>query len=160
MNWIDILILILLALAAFVGWKLGIIRVVVTLVGIALGIYLAGQGYETVAKVTDLFVTSDNGAKVLAFIIIFGGVMVGAVVVSRMVKGLLRRLMLGWVDQAAGMALWVAIVGAILATFLTLVASFPVLGLESTIRSSSLGSFLLDNYNLFLGLLPGEFEGG
>ena len=43
MNWLDIVILVFVAIAALIGLKIGLIKAALSLAGIILGIFLAGR---------------------------------------------------------------------------------------------------------------------
>ncbi len=71
----------------------------------------------------------------------------------RLMRTVLRGLLLGWVDTAAGLALRVLVMGAILSAVFAAIQSFPVLGLHDTIEHSVLGPFLADNFDVLLRVL-------
>ena len=65
MNWLDILILVLLAIAAIVGIKMGIIKAILSIVGIVVGVILAVRFYVPLAEQLT-FISSETGAKIAA----------------------------------------------------------------------------------------------
>ena len=50
MNWLDILIVVLLAIATFAGLRMGIIKAVLSIVGIVVGVILAVRYYVPLAE--------------------------------------------------------------------------------------------------------------
>ena len=48
MNWLDIVLIAVLALATFLGFRRGIIAMVFPIVGLIIGVVLAGHYYGTV----------------------------------------------------------------------------------------------------------------
>ena len=49
MNWVDVAIVVIVAWFTFSAFSAGVIREVVTIVGVALGIVLAGLFYQDLA---------------------------------------------------------------------------------------------------------------
>ena len=62
MNWVDVAIVVLVAWFTFSAFSAGIIREIVTIVGVALGIVLAGLFYKDLADDVKLAVDNDNAA--------------------------------------------------------------------------------------------------
>lgn len=72
MSFIDILILIFLALFVWKGVKLGLIEAVGGIVGLFIGIYLAGLYYDEVAEMLEnLLFGSQVLATILGFLLVF-----------------------------------------------------------------------------------------
>ena len=55
MNWLDIVILIILAISVFMGLKTGLIKMVISLAGLILAIFLAGRLYLSLANHLDVY---------------------------------------------------------------------------------------------------------
>ena len=155
MNWLDITILVVILLLTFFGWRVGIIRAGSTIGGVIIGIYLAGQYHEQVADALGAVITSDNGATIAAFGLIFVGSMVVAGIVGGIVRKALKLILLGWADGLVGAALGLA-VGLALVSGLTLaVCTYPIGGLGEAVEDSSVAKNLTP---LVSGLLPEQFE--
>ena len=154
MNWLDIAILVILAIATFVGLRTGLIKAVLSLVGIIVGIILAGRFYTPLAEQLT-FISQAGIAKIVAFAIILIGVMVIAFVLARLLKWATSLVMLGWVDRLGG-AVFGILLGALFCG--ALVAAWSqFFGAGSSITESILASALLNYFPLVLGLLPEEF---
>ena len=154
MNWLDIVILVPIAISTFVGFGKGLIKMVFSLVGIILGVILAGQFYDTVGSWFSFFGNEDV-ANILGFILILGVVMVMAELLARFLRGMISIVLLGWVDRLAGATLG-ALIGVIFVSAgLAIWAQF--FGSDA-IADSAISSFLLDKFPLVLGLLPAEFD--
>jgi len=153
MNWLDIVLLILLAIPVFIGLRQGLIRAVLTLVGLIIGVVLAGYCYKPVSNIFG-FINKEKVAYILAFLLILVLVMVVAFLLARLLKAIISAVMLGWVDNVGGAVLGFLsgfiFLSAILATIVKFFGS-------ELITSSFLGKVMLDYFPLVLGLLPGEF---
>ena len=156
MNWLDLVIIVVLAVAAFLGLRVGIIKAVLSLAGVIVGVVLAGQYYEALADILPFFSETSNAAKVVAFIIILIGVMIVATVLARLLKWAASVMMLNWVNHLGG-AIFGLILGAILCGAL-LATWVKWLGIGSTLVESVVAAILLDKFPLILALLPDEFD--
>jgi membrane protein required for colicin V production len=155
MNWLDIVLLLLMLIPTAIGLKIGIIKAAFTIVGGIVGIILAGRLYEPFAGVLG-FISNEGAAKVVAFAIIFIGVMVIAAVLAAVLKKLVSAVLLGWVNRLGG-AVFGFILGFIFSGAL-MAMWVKFLGPGDTIQASPLAGFLLDSFPVVLGLLPSDFD--
>jgi len=158
MNWLDVVLILILVLPMFIGYRRGLIQTVVPLVAIVLGIIVAGRAYDNLAGwFHPGLLKSEAQAKIVAFAIIFILFMAAMAVVSRLLHRFLYLLLMGWVDKIGGLVFGLVIGGVISGAILSLIAnSFP--GVEATFVKSALAAFLLDKFPFVLYLLPPEFE--
>jgi membrane protein required for colicin V production len=155
MNWLDIVILVIIVIATFLGLWVGLIKAALFLAGIIVGVILAGRFYLPFSQLLS-FIPGEGAAKVVAFAIILIGVMIIAVLLAVLLKRLTSLVMLGWVDRLGG-AVFGLLLGAIFCgALLAMWAKF--LGIGGAIEGSILASILLDRFPLVLALLPAEFD--
>ncbi len=135
---------------------------VIPLAGIILGIALAGYFYEPLADWLSPRLLSRGQASITAFAIIFILSMLVATKVLLSLSGLLnKRPYPELTDKLNGMAgtiLGLAIGGVLAGALLTIIARFYYSSVESTLRDSSIASFLLNNFPFILRILPKEFD--
>ena len=154
MNWLDIVIIVLIAIPTLIGLKIGIIKAALSLAGVILGTILAGHYYAALAEQLT-FISQANLAKIAAFAIILIGVMLIAGVLAAVLKWIVSAVMLGWVNRLGG-AIFGFLLGAVFCgALLAIWANF--LGTE-IITSSGLATILLDRFPMVLALLPEEFD--
>lgn len=155
MNWLDIVLVIVLVIGIVLGIKAGLIKMVVSLAGLILGIFLAGRFYIALAdKMT--FISSDQVARVVAYIIIFAVVMIIAAIVAWLLTKFASAILLGWINRLCG-AIVGLLVGAIFCgAILAIWVKYTSMGAD-VIGGSAIGKFLLNTFPLVLALLPGEF---
>lgn len=155
MNWLDIVIMVLIAVPTFLGLRLGIIKAALSLAGVIVGVILAGNFYIPLSEQL-AFIPHDGAAKIVAFAIILIGIMVIANVLAGLLKRLTSLVMLGWLNRIGGavfgLALGAIFCGAALATWV------KFLGIGETIAESNLTATLLDYFPVVLALLPAEFD--
>ncbi|HUV75583.1 MAG TPA: CvpA family protein [Dehalococcoidales bacterium] len=154
MNWLDIVIIALIAIPTLIGLKIGIIKAALSLAGVILGTILAGHYYAALAEQLT-FISQANLAKIAAFAIILIGVMLIAGVLAAVLKWVVSAVMLGWVNRLGG-AIFGFLLGAIFCgALLAIWANFLGTG---AITSSGLATLLLDRFPMVLALLPEEFD--
>jgi len=158
MSWLDAVIILILILPMYIGYRRGLIGTVVPLVAIVLAILVAGRAYDDLAGwFHPGLLKSEAQANVVAFAIIFILVMAAMTAVSLLLRKFLHLLLMGWVDKIGGLVFGLVIGGLISGAVLSLIAnSFP--SVEATFQDSLLAAFLLDKLPFVLYLLPEEFD--
>lgn len=155
MSWLDIAIIVVIGITAFVGLKNGIIKTVLTLAGVIVGVILAGRFYVALAdRLT--FIPQETLARLAAFAIILVAVILIASIIAGVLKWLASIVLLGWVNRLGG-ALLGLIMGAIFCGALLAIWT-KFLGIAEPIAESALATFLLDRFPIVLALLPAEFD--
>lgn len=154
MNWLDIIIIIALIVPIFTGLMQGLIKAALSLAGIIVGVVLASNFYEDFAGVLG-FISNDDVANIVAFIIILLLVFIIANVIAFFLRATISALTLGWIDRVGG-AVFGFLMGAIIisAMLATVVKFFG----EGIVTESALAGFLLDKFPIVLGLLPSQFD--
>jgi len=154
MNWLDIVIIVVLAISVFNGLRTGLIKMLFTVAGIIVGIVLAGRFADDFAGV--LTFIPDNWSKIAAFAIILIAVMVVAWILGTVLSKLISLVLLGWVNRIAGAVLGLFVGAFFMGAILSIWVNY--LGPSETIANSALANFLLDKFPIALGLLPSEFD--
>ncbi len=156
MSGLDLVLVVVLAVGAFLGLRMGIIKAVLSLAGAIVGVVLAGRYYIALADVLPFFSETSDAAKIVSFAIILIVVMVIAAVAARFLKWAASVMMLSWVNRLGG-AIFGLVLGAIFCGAL-LAIWVKWLGVGSTITESVVAAILLDKFPLILALLPDEFD--
>jgi membrane protein required for colicin V production len=155
MNWLDIVIIIILAIQTFAGFSQGFIKALGGLIGLIVGIVLAGRYYETLANSLFSFIDNQDGANIAAFIVILVVVWAIFSIVAGLLTKLVSVVFLGGVNRIAGavfgLLMGALFVGAALAAW----ASFFGSG---SLADSRIATFLLDKFPIVLSLLPSQFD--
>ena len=103
MNWVDIIIVIVLAIGLVKGLANGFVRGIFGIAALVLGVVLAAGNYEQVTEV--LFSRLQIGAQgqmILGFLVVFVVVLILVSVVGRIIAKALKLASLGWMDRLAG----------------------------------------------------------
>jgi membrane protein required for colicin V production len=131
MNWLDIVILVVILLSAWKGWKSGFIKTVFLVIGVVLAALIGARLSEPIAGWATDSVESDAVATVIAYVVIGAIVFVVVQIIGAIILKFLKLLFLGLVDKVAGAGLG-ALTGIVAAGFLiALLARLAVLVPES-----------------------------
>jgi len=155
MNWLDIIIIVLIAIPTLIGLRIGIIKAALSLAGVIVGVILAGRFYVALSEQLT-FIPQENLAKIAAFAIILIIVMLVAGILASVLKWLASIVMLGWVNRLGG-AVFGLVLGAIFCGVLLAIWA-KLLGPEGPITESGLAMLLLYRFPMVLALLPEEFD--
>ncbi len=152
MNWLDIVVLVFLAISTLYGLKNGLIKAVLSLAGIVVGVMLAVKFYVPLAERLT-FISSETIARIVAFAII----LVGIGVIARLIAWLLEKvasvLMVGWLNRIGGAVFGLVLGAMLLGTLLAVWVRY--FGIFDIITESRIASFLL-NLPLLPSLIPGD----
>jgi membrane protein required for colicin V production len=154
MNWIDIIFLILLVVSTIVGLKQGLIKAVLSLIGIIAGVFLASNFYEPLANVFGFF-NNEDVANIVAFILILVVVIIIASLLAKLLDSVIKAIMLGWVNSIGG-AVFGFLMGVI--TLSAILAVWVKFFGTDMLAESFVAGLLLDKLPLVLALLPKEFD--
>lgn len=162
MNWVDITILTTLAASTLTGLFWGLIRQVMSIVGLVGGIYLAGRFYEQVASVLHPsegggLVADANWAKIIAFGLIVIGVSLIAGVVGSVLRLVSNLLLLGWLDHLLGGVLGLMNSVLLVSALLAVATVFPVPNVSQAVKESQVAHLVGNFTPVVLNLLPPEF---
>jgi membrane protein required for colicin V production len=154
MNWLDLIIIIALLVAAVAGFMQGFVSTLFSLIGTAIGIIVAANFYTQLASLLK-FISKPDIANIIAFALILIVIFIISVLIGSALKALLATIHLGCADKIAGGILGVIvgalIIGAILAIFVKIYGEGPV-------TDSLIAGILLNKFPILLGLLPGKFK--
>ena len=158
MNGLDLVLVALLAVPAFMGFRTGLIRMVAGLGGIVVGIVLAGQFGGALAGFLGDVIDNETTAGVLGFALIVAVTVAAGVALGAFARQALSFVFLGWVDRTAGVALGL-LIGAIFASVIVFIVDYvPVEDAENIIAGSLLAGFFLNVVFPLANVLPGNLE--
>ena len=155
MNWLDIVILVVIAINIILGLRIGLIKGVLSLAGLIVGIILAGRFYLPLSERLT-FIPQTEVAEIVAFAIILIGVIVVAGILAGVLKRAVSAGMLGWVNHLGG-AVFGCVMGALFCAVL-LAMWVKFLGFADVISESAIAVILLDQLPAVLALLPADFS--
>ena len=117
MNWIDILLLVIIAAALIWGIKTGILQTVFVALGVVVGWWLAGQYADNVGDLAGSVASLDSILTVVAYSAIIGLTTAAAVKLGSLIRTMLNIGTMGTVgmaDRVVGLVLG-GVVGLVIA---------------------------------------------
>lgn len=122
MNIIDIIILVLIVLAAIKGLSDGLIRQVGGILGLFLGIFLAGRFSSRLADWLHQWVNApENIVKIISFVLIIIAVCICMHLLGRLLEKIINLVTLGWINRILGMLLSVFTAVLLIGVFISLI---------------------------------------
>jgi len=158
MNWVDIVIVVIVALSAFSSLRTGFLRQTLTLMGFIVGIYGALGYHEALARTLSGTIKNATVVTVLAFVLILIAVWVAFAVLAAIAHRILKTLGLAWADHLLGMLVGLLIGLFFAICFLLLFIRVPILGISGAIRQSTLASFIFQVLPHLRRLLPSDLR--
>ena len=105
MNWLDLAFIVLVVMSGLVGIWIGLIRAAFGVLGVVVGILVAGQVSNDVGRLYAGIISNET----LAYVIAYGLIILVSIVVARVLTIVVRRvvymLFMGWLDKLAGLAI-------------------------------------------------------
>jgi uncharacterized membrane protein required for colicin V production len=158
LNWVDALIVITLLWFTYAAFHAGLIREVITIIGAIAAVALAGLFYEDLAVDIKVAVDDEETARLVAFAVIFGAVVLASQLTALFLKQAASLLLLGLADSVGGAAM--GFLKGFVFVEIALIAgiTFASLGVQEAIDDSSFATFFLDVLPVLKTILPGEFK--
>jgi membrane protein required for colicin V production len=158
MNWLDVVVILLLAGFTFAAYSSGLIREAITLVAVVAGILIAGALYQRLAADVLVFIDDRDAAEAVAFLALFGGVYLMGQIGAYVLKTGAALLMLGPLDHLGG-AVFGFVKGVLVIEMLLIVfAAYPSLSLDRAVDNSVVARQLVDNFGFLVHILPSNFD--
>jgi membrane protein required for colicin V production len=158
LNWVDFLILGILAWFTYAAFNAGLIREVVTIIGAVFAVALAGLFYMELAEDVHVAVDDQETAEIIAFGMIFGATVLASQLVALFLKQAASLLLLGIFDSVGGAAIGM-LKGLVFVEIGLIVAiTFPSLGFDTAVDGSVLAPFFLDLVPILKAILPAQFK--
>ena len=138
MNWLDIVIVIIIGVSAYMGLKMGVIRAGLTALGIFVGSILGGQLSDDVGGWFSGIDSDSALATVISYAIIISVCLLAAAIASVILRKVAYVLFMGWADKLAGVALGLA-AGAV-------ISAAVIMGMANLTYSSEVGDELAGKF--------------
>jgi membrane protein required for colicin V production len=154
------MVLTLLLAGTLVGLLWGSVREVIALLGLALGLLIAGRSYGPVAELLNSsgIIVYLNWARIISFagiaLLVLGVLAAGAAAMHVF----LRAPALGALDKVAGAALGFVLALGIAMSVLAVAITFPVPGLTQDAQNSRVAQTFGGFMPIVLTLMPSEFD--
>lgn len=164
MNWLDYLLIAILAFSALQSFRRGFSREIISLAASILGLLLGIWFYSSAAVYMKRWISSDRGANFAGFIAIFLAVMIAGGIVGFIVRRFLSVVGLSFFDRLLG-AVFGAVRGAVISVaLLTAWMAFGPKGDSDSktapygVVHSQIAPWLLKTSDVFMAIAPTELK--
>lgn len=154
MNWFDIILIAVLALSTVIGIWRGFISMILPLIGIIVGIVLAGLYAPTVGGW--LPIDNQEYARWTGYVLIVVCTMIVSIILAAILNRFVHLIFLKWLDRLMGGILGLAFGVLLCAASLAACVKYG-LGTDF-IQGSGIAQLMLDWIPGILVLLPGDFD--
>jgi membrane protein required for colicin V production len=121
MNFLDIILIGIVAIFLIRGFFRGLVQEVLSLVAVILGVFLASRYQDLLVPHLEMYIKSEMTVDALAYVIIFLGTLILFWLLAKFVRTALDIALLGWVDRTAGAIFGLIegmLIGLLLLTFI------------------------------------------
>ena len=159
-NWLDFVIIAILAVSTIHAWRTGFLRGAVRLLAVVGGVLLAGAYHERV--ILDLAIATEPTPemRLASFGVILAVVVLAGWIAGNFLKGAAEVLMLGWADRSAGALFGFLFAALLVQAAMAIVVVEPFAAAHETVADSAIGRVMLDNVPVVRALLPSDFDLG
>jgi membrane protein required for colicin V production len=162
MNWLDYVLIALLAFSALQSLRRGFSREIVSLAAAVAGLVLGMWFYRTAALLVSRWITSERAARCVGFLLVFLAVVLVGVLVGMLVQKFLSAAGLSFFDRLLG-ALFGLLRGAVIAAALLTawIAFGPRTGANiapGAMVHSQIAPYLMKVSSLFVSIAPAELK--
>ena len=161
MNWLDVVLLMIIAFSIFGSFRKGLSRQIIHLAAVVAGILLGAWFYGRVAEYLEPHLSSPTAAKLGGFLIVFLAVMLLGAVVSWIVGKFLRVTGLSFVDHLLGAGFGLVQGVLVSAALLMGVMAFSRDGKPpQSVEESRMAPYVSQGARVFAAMAPHELKEG
>ena len=121
MNHFDIALLVVACVLVVLGMMKGLVRILIGLAALVAAFAVAARFHEPLASQLNWISLPDDPLKLIAYVLIFIGVMLAGGLVAYVLRKLIKAAMLSWADRIGGAAL-----GLVIATLFAALLILPL----------------------------------
>lgn len=160
MNWLDIVLILILASSVFSGFASGMARVVVGMGATVLAIILSIWFYGSVAAAFQEYVSSRPVANILGFIVLFVAILLAGALLAALLARLFKWVGLGWLDRLLGGALGLLRGILISIVLIMIVVAFTPNPPPRSVINSRIAPYIAGAASVLTAITPHELQDG
>ena len=124
MNWLDISITITFGLGLYAGWRIGLLGITFTSVGIVFAAVFAGSLNNHLEPIIGDLVSSELLSTWISYIIIFASVFGISQAFKSLFKNFLKMVFLGWIDTVGSIMLGIVMATVLSSTLVSVLSKY------------------------------------
>ena len=124
MNWLDISIIITFGLGLYAGWRIGLLGITFTSVGIVFAAVFAGSLNNHLEPIIGDVISSELLSTWISYIVIFGSVFGISQAFKSLFKNLLKMVFLGWIDTVGSIMLGIVMATVLSSTLVSVLSKY------------------------------------
>lgn len=161
MNWLDAVLLVILAVSVLTSFRKGLSREVIGLVAVVVALIFGIWFYGTAGSLVLPYVSSRSVANLAGFFLVFFGVLLLGSIVSHVVGRFLRVTGLSLVDHALG-----AVFGLVRGTLIAVALLMGIMAFSpgdqppESVVNSRVAPYAVDAARFFVSMAPHELREG
>ena len=153
-QWVDIFLVLFVLAFGVLGLRSGFVYESVTLVGLAVGLGVAGRTYGLLGPHLITWMHTSGMADLAAFLLILAGVWLFMLAVGAVARSFFEDLSLGWLDNVGG-GVFGVVKGLFLAGLIVLVLMVaPAEGVRDTVAGAPLCGWIARQAPAVVDLIP------
>lgn len=125
----DAVVLLLLIYAGYKGYQKGLIQAFLSLIGYLLGLWLAVKCSAVVAERME---PANKWLPFLVFFLIMIAVGWVLSILGKSIRGILKLVLLGWLDRMTGMLMYLCICSLIISFFVFFLTAIQMINIEES----------------------------
>ena len=158
MNWVDVVIVVVVAASAVYSLQRGVLRPALGLIGLVAGIYCALSYYERLAEALGTYLSLASLARLISFVLILMAILVVFGVLASAAHRALKALGLAWADHLFGVLVGVLAGLFFTVCFLLIFVRVSAFGISDAIGQSAVAALVFRMLPHLGKLLPGNLR--
>jgi membrane protein required for colicin V production len=164
MNWLDLVLIGILAISIVASFAKGFTREVIGLVAAVAALLCGAWFYRMAGEIVRPWVGSREAANLCGFLLIVAAVIVLGLIVSWVVGAMVKAVRLSWLDRLLGAAFGVARGVVVCVAVITAIVAFTP-GLDArtpppSVVRSTIAPYMIDAANALTLAAPKELRDG
>jgi len=164
MNWLDLVLIGILAISIVASFAKGFTREVIGLVAAVAALLCGAWFYRMAGEIVRPWVGSREAANLCGFLLIVAAVIVLGLIVSWLVGAMIKAVRLSWLDRLLGAAFGVARGVVVCVAVITAIDAFTP-GLDArtpppSVVRSTIAPYMIDAANALTLAAPKELRDG
>jgi membrane protein required for colicin V production len=156
MNWLDYVLIAILAFSALQSFRRGFSREIISLGAAVTGLVLGMWFYASAALLLSRWIASERAARFAGFLLVFLAVVLAGALVGAIVRKFLSAVGLSFFDRLLG-AIFGLLRGAVIA--IALLTAWIAFGPRSAAMvHSQIAPYLMKASSLFVSIAPAELK--